>query len=285
MNREAVPHPSSQRRERHAGPASLIITSPPPPSPPPTSTATVSAHATLLLLHDSDLLRAEAFGVHATSKALSTTTRPGRRLELPLPLLSSKPTLAAKSRPSRRLRRVPSTSPARTAGHAAHHRHELVHVHLAGVHALRHHHLHHLVHVRHPGRRGAGHPRHPAAAEHGFHLHVFFLLLRDRARHALLPHAVLRPRVLVEAVVEEVRLVGAGQAPEFRVVGQVGVDVEQGYGFVSPGPGRVGFEVDGACADLREVFAFFAAVGGCASEGGRCCCAGRMFGFGDLRGW
>lgn len=181
--------------------------------------------------------------------------------------LASKSTWSAEAL-SARLRRTAST---------AHHRHELPHVHLARVHALRHH-LHHLIHIRHPRRRGPRHAGHSSStagiaahAEHGFHLHVLVTLLCDRACHALLAHAVLRPSILVETVVEKVRLVGAGQAPELRVVGEVGVDVEERDGLVDAGPVGVGGEVDGAGADLGEVFAFFAGVGGGASEG-RCCC-------------
>ena len=164
----------------------------------------------------------------------------------------------------------------RRAASTAHHRHELAHVHLARIHALRHH-LHHLVHIRHSRRYGPGHPRHAstaagiaAHAEHGFHLHVLLALLRDRAGHALLAHAVLRPGVLVEAIVEEVRLVGAGQAPQLGVVGEVGVDVEERDGLVDARPVGVRGQVYGAGADLREVFAFFAGVGWGAFEG--CCC-------------
>jgi hypothetical protein len=180
--------------------------------------------------------------------------------------LPSKPT----ARPSKAL----SSSGLRRTASTAHHRHELPHVHLARVHALRHH-LHHLAHVRHARRRRSRHSRHSsrriaAHAEHGFHLHVLVALLRDRARHALLAHAVLRPGVLVETIVEEVRLVGARQAPEFGVVGEVGVDVEEGDGLVDAWPVGVCGQVDGAGADLGVVFAFFAGVGGGAAEG--CCC-------------
>jgi hypothetical protein len=72
-----------------------------------------------------------------------------------------------------------------------------------------------------------------------------------------------------EAIVEEIRLVGAGQAPELRVVGEVGVDVEEGDGLVDTGPVGVCVKVDGAGADLGVVFAFFAGVGRGAAEG--CC--------------
>jgi hypothetical protein len=182
--------------------------------------------------------------------------------------LPSKPT----ARPSKAL----SSSGLRRTASTAHHRHELPHVHLARVHALRHH-LHHLAHVRHPRRRRSRHSRHSAStarriaahAEHSFHLHVLVALLRDRARHALLAHAVLRPRILIKTVVEKVRLVGARQAPELGVVGEVGVDVEEGDGLVDARPVGVCGQVDGAGADLRVVFAFFAGVGGGAAEG--CC--------------
>lgn len=220
------------------------------------------------MLHDSNLLRAHPIHTHILPET-RPTTRPRRRLELALRMRR----LASKStRPTEAL-----SSWLRRAASSAHHRHELPHVHFARVHALRHH-LHHLAHIRHPRRRGPRHPRHSstttagiaAHAQHGFHLHVLVALLRDRAGHALLAHAVLRPCVFVETVVEKVRLIGAGQAPELGVVGEVGVDVEEGDGLVDAGPVGVGGQVDGAGADLGEVFAFFAGVGGGASEG--CCC-------------
>jgi hypothetical protein len=259
----------------HQGVGSIIISSAPaPPASSASSTTALSAHAVLLLLHDSNLLWAHAIHVHILPKALSATgTRWRLKLALRMRRLASKTARSAETW-SARLRRA-----------AAHHRHELVHVHLARVHALRHH-LHHLAHVGHAGRRWAGHSWHTSAAaataasigihaahaEHGFHLHVLVPLLRDRAGHALLAHAVLRPGVLVEAVVEEVGLVGAGQAPEFGVLGEVGIDVEQGDGLVGAWPVGVCGEVDGAGAHLRVVFAFFAVVGGGAFEGCWCCC-------------
>lgn len=248
---------------------SIITTSASSPSASPASSTALSTHTILLLLHDSNLLRTHPIHTHPLPETLPPT-RPRRRLELALRMrrLPSKPTSRSAKALSSWLRRTTT---------ASHHRHELPHVHLARVHALRHH-LHHLAHVRHARWRRSRHSWHsastarriPAHAEHGFHLHVLVALLRDRARHALLAHAVLRPRILVETVVEEIRLVGAGQAPELGVVGEVGIDVEEGDGLVDARPVGVCGQVDGAGADLGVVFAFFAGVGGGAAEG--CCC-------------
>lgn len=242
----------------------------------------MTSHATLFLLHDGDLLRTEALCVHARAKALPTAWS-RRRLELTLRVgrLASKPTLAAEGWSRGRLGCV---STGTTARHTTHHSHELVHVHLARVHALRHH-LHHLVHPRHTGWCGSGHSWHPstrvsAHAEHGFHLHVLIFLLSDRASHTLLAYAILCPGVLVKAVVEEIGLVGSRQAPELGVLGKVGIDVKECYGFVDARPAGIGTEIDGACADLRKVFALFTAVGRRAFDRGGC--GGSMLGFRDF---
>ena len=183
----------------------------------------------------------------------------------------------------------------RTAWHttrwhtAAHHRHERIHIHLARVHPLRHH-LHHLVHAGHARRYWSGHSWHSTASistthtQHCLHLHVLILLLRDSARHALLSHAVLRPCVFVETIIEEVGLIGSRQAPKFGVFGEVCIDVEECDGLVDAGPVGVGVQVNVACADLREVFALFAVVCGCASYCCRARSGCRMFGLLDFGG-
>lgn len=107
----------------------------------------------------------------------------------------------------------------RHARHTTCHLHKLIEIHVLRVHSRRHHLLHHLIHVRH-----ARHRRHArwyrsiaiaAAAtwgptsEHGLHLSIRSLLIRDGLYHRLLLDAVLRPCVLVEAVVEVVGLIGS----------------------------------------------------------------------------
>lgn len=192
-----------------------VITTPASSSSPASSTTTtLTAHATLLLLHDRDLLRAHSVHAHVLSETL-TATGSRRWLELSLWVrrVSSESTLSAEARTSRWLWCVSSW----TARHPAHHRHELVHIHLARIHALRHH-LHHLVHAGHAGWCWTGHSWHswhstaPISAshtQHCLHLHILIFLLRDCACHALLSHAVLRPCVFVKAIVKEIGLVGS----------------------------------------------------------------------------
>jgi hypothetical protein len=260
-----------------------VITAPASSPSPASSTTTLTAHARLLLLHDSDLLRTHPIHAHVLSKALSTTgSRRWLELSLRVRRLSSKSSLSAETWASW-LWCVPA---------AAHHRHERVHVHLTRINALRHH-LHHLVHARHTRWCWTGHSWHAwhpttrittTHTQHCLHLHVLILLLRDCAGHALLSHAVLRPCVFVEAIVEEIGLIGSRQAPEFGVLGEVCIDVEESDGLVDAWPVGVGVQVDVACADLREVFALFAVVCGCASY----CCRARsgccVFGLLDFGG-
>ena len=218
----------SKQRRRLVSPilcTPLVVPSSPASSPP-------SATA-LLLLHDSHLLLAIALHVPhkpvlTSLSALSRRTcwwlesltlrmrRPTRYppatevlslrtakalvLSLLIPeTLALRPKIAS----LRTLRR--STT------HATHHPlHELF---------LRHplpKHLHHLLLARHTGhsssRTSSSSPhattRGRTTTKHGLHRLILLLLLLDCPHHCLLPYRVLRPRELVEAVVEEVRLVG-----------------------------------------------------------------------------
>ena len=260
------------------------------PSPPPSPPATASA----LLLHDSKLLR--TIPLHARRRKaaalITLLVLPARTLRWLEPLSSL------------RVRRSAVRTAAVTTAAAAlmlmrwswhpHHLHERIRI--ARVDALRHHLLHHLLHLvrtRHTWHRGHG--RHTGwhasssssssssatstrttilpsplspAAEESLHLRIRLFLLGNGTRHRLLPHAVLRPRILIKAVVEEIRLVRPRQTPGFGVLGQIGVDVDLGYGFAVARPEGRAVDVDLAVTGLGEVFAFFVGVG----EGAFDCC-------------
>jgi hypothetical protein len=100
-----------------------------------------------------------------------------------------------------------------------------------------------------------------SAAEEGLHLCVCVFLLCDCAGHRLLSYAVLRPRVFVEAVVEEICLICAGQPPRFAVLGEIGVyvDLHQWLAVIAA-PDRVRFDIDAARPYFGKVFAFFSSV-------------------------
>jgi hypothetical protein len=65
----------------------------------------------------------------------------------------------------------------------------------------------HSWHTRWHSRRSAGSAG--SACEHGFHLGVLGFQVLDCVAHCLLAQGVLRPRVFVESIVEEISLISA----------------------------------------------------------------------------
>ncbi len=166
----------------------------------------------------------------------------------------------------------------RSTGKAAHalscHLHERGKIHLTGIHALLHHVLHHHLHLllihtsrshgttpaascrpcwRHNARSSialwatahARHTRHRCTTHHSLHLCHVVLLTLEGVRHADLPLAIQLPGKLVETIVEVIRLVFAGSAPDLLLFGQIGINVYAEYFLALGRVNGVAIYVDG----------------------------------------